>query len=255
MNTINKARLLQNRRWRIRKKVVGTAARPRLAVRFSTKHIYAQAINDDAGATLVFLSSLDAGLRKQKLKANLAGAKALTATAQAIERATQQLQAANALDIADARHKKLEEAAIDGIPAVVIDPRGDLANLLLAFPGLAAADFRPWLDADAARREGLSLDELAERTARKWRDGLAATGQSPERIGRFRDAVEMAVPVQLPARLETVAAFGETTGTATQPASAPSTDTTMAAFRNLVMAEASSHRSTNKATGKIRREA
>ena len=77
MNTINKARLLQNRRWRIRKKVVGTAARPRLAVRFSTKHIYAQAINDDAGATVVFLSSLDSGLRQQKLKANIAGAKAL----------------------------------------------------------------------------------------------------------------------------------------------------------------------------------
>lgn len=77
MNTITKARLLQNRRWRIRKKVGGTAARPRLAVRFSTKHIYAQAINDEAGTTLVFLSSLDAELRQQKLKANLAGAKAL----------------------------------------------------------------------------------------------------------------------------------------------------------------------------------
>ena len=77
MNTITKARLLQNRRWRIRKKVAGTSARPRLAVRFSTKHIYAQAINDDAGQTLVFLSSLDPELRKQKLKANIASAKAL----------------------------------------------------------------------------------------------------------------------------------------------------------------------------------
>jgi large subunit ribosomal protein L18 len=77
MNTIHKARLLQKRRWRIRKKVTGTAARPRLTVKFSTKHIYAQAINDEAGATLVFLSSLDADLRKQKLAANLAGAKAL----------------------------------------------------------------------------------------------------------------------------------------------------------------------------------
>jgi len=77
MNTINKARLLQNRRWRIRKKVVGSAERPRLAVRFTTKHIYAQAINEDAGTTLVFLSSLDASLRTQKLKANIAGAKAL----------------------------------------------------------------------------------------------------------------------------------------------------------------------------------
>lgn len=78
--TITKSRLLQNRRWRIRKKVVGTAARPRLAVRFTTKHVYAQAINDDAGTTLVFLSSLDADLRKQgKLGANIATAKTLGA--------------------------------------------------------------------------------------------------------------------------------------------------------------------------------
>ncbi|HEY1792418.1 MAG TPA: 50S ribosomal protein L18 [Opitutaceae bacterium] len=77
MNTVHKAILLQKRRWRIRKKVAGTAGRPRLSVRFSGKNIYAQAVNDDAGATLVFLSSLDAGLRKQKLKANIAGAKAL----------------------------------------------------------------------------------------------------------------------------------------------------------------------------------
>jgi len=77
MKTITKARLLQNRRWRIRKKVVGTAARPRLSVRFTGKHIYAQAIDDDAGRTLVFLSSLDADLRKQKLKANIPSAKAL----------------------------------------------------------------------------------------------------------------------------------------------------------------------------------
>ncbi len=75
--TVTKSRLLQNRRWRIRKKVTGTALRPRLAVRFTTKHVYAQAIDDDAGKTLVFLSSLDAELRKQKLKANIASAKAL----------------------------------------------------------------------------------------------------------------------------------------------------------------------------------
>lgn len=75
--TTTKARLLQNRRWRIRKKVKGTALRPRLAVRFTSKHVYAQAINDDAGTTLIFLSSLDPELRKQKLKANLASAKTL----------------------------------------------------------------------------------------------------------------------------------------------------------------------------------
>jgi large subunit ribosomal protein L18 len=77
MNTVHKAKLLQKRRWRIRKKVVGTAVRPRLSVKFSAKNIYAQAINDDAGTTLVFLSSLDADLRKQKLKANIASAKVL----------------------------------------------------------------------------------------------------------------------------------------------------------------------------------
>jgi large subunit ribosomal protein L18 len=77
MNNVQKAILLQKRRWRIRKKVAGTAARPRLSVKFSAKNIYAQAVNDDAGTTLVFLSSLDAKLRKQKLGANIAGAKVL----------------------------------------------------------------------------------------------------------------------------------------------------------------------------------
>ena len=75
--SINKDRLLQNRRWRIRKKVNGTAARPRLSVRFTAKHVYAQAIDDDASKTLVFLSSLDGELRKLNLKANLASAKIL----------------------------------------------------------------------------------------------------------------------------------------------------------------------------------
>ncbi len=73
----SKAILLQKRRWRIRKKVTGTAIRPRLAVRFTAKNVYAQAIDDDTGTTLVFLGSLDAELRKQKLKANVAGAKVL----------------------------------------------------------------------------------------------------------------------------------------------------------------------------------
>lgn len=77
MNTIRKAQLLQKRKWRIRKTVAGTAERPRLSVKFTTKHIYAQAINDDTGQTLAFLGTLDGELRKQKLAANLAGAKAL----------------------------------------------------------------------------------------------------------------------------------------------------------------------------------
>jgi len=77
MNTIKKAQLLQKRKWRIRKQVAGTAARPRLSVKFSSKHIYAQVINDDTGSTLTFLSSLDETLRKQNLKSNIVGAKGL----------------------------------------------------------------------------------------------------------------------------------------------------------------------------------
>jgi len=77
MNTVRKSLLLQKRRWRIRKKVSGTGVRPRLSVKFSAKHIYAQAVNDDTGATIVFLSSLDPELRKQKLHANLDGARKL----------------------------------------------------------------------------------------------------------------------------------------------------------------------------------
>ena len=73
-NTIRKAALLQKRKWRIRKTVVGTAARPRLSVKFSGKHIYTQAVDDDAGRTLVFLSTLDPEVRKQSAKGNVAGA-------------------------------------------------------------------------------------------------------------------------------------------------------------------------------------
>jgi hypothetical protein len=87
----------------------------------------------------------------------------------------------------------IEEAAIDGIPTLVIDPKGDLANVLLSFPNLAPTDFLPWLEPEAAKREGISLEELADRTAKKWTDGLAASGQSGERIRRLHEAAEMAV--------------------------------------------------------------
>ena len=65
--------LRQKRRWRIRKKVTGTAERPRLSVHFSNKHIYAQAIDDGEGKTLVFVSTMGKELREQKLKANADG--------------------------------------------------------------------------------------------------------------------------------------------------------------------------------------
>src|SRR5688500_15761940 len=59
----------------------------------------------------------------------------------------------------------LEEAALDGIPAIAIDPKGDLGNLLLAFPDLAPSDFRPWVDPTVAARKGITVDQLAELTA------------------------------------------------------------------------------------------
>lgn len=87
----------------------------------------------------------------------------------------------------------LEEAAIDGIPALVIDPKGDLGNLLLAFPSLMPSDFRPWVEPAEAARRGLTPDALAEQTADQWRRGLAAWGQDGARVARYRDAVDLAI--------------------------------------------------------------
>ncbi len=87
----------------------------------------------------------------------------------------------------------LEEAAIDGIPAICIDPKGDLGNLLLTFPELQGAQFRPWLEEADATRQGLTLDQLAEKSAQKWREGLAAWGQDGQRVQRFRDAVDLTI--------------------------------------------------------------
>ena len=87
----------------------------------------------------------------------------------------------------------LEEAAIDHIPALVIDPKGDLADLLLTFPELRPADFAPWVDPEAAARAGLTPEAFAAKEAETWRDGLARWDQSGERIARLRDAAEFAL--------------------------------------------------------------
>ena len=87
----------------------------------------------------------------------------------------------------------LEEAAIDGIPALIIDPKGDLGNLLLTFPQLRAEDFEPWIDPAEAARAGQSPHDFAARAAERWKAGLAEWGQTPERIQKFRDAVEVAI--------------------------------------------------------------
>ncbi len=87
----------------------------------------------------------------------------------------------------------LEEAAIDRIPVIAVDPKGDLGNLLLNFPGLQPADFRPWVDPAAATTAGLDLDEFAAQQARSWREGLRDWDQEPERIGRLAQTVDMAI--------------------------------------------------------------
>src|SRR5438045_8074081 len=87
----------------------------------------------------------------------------------------------------------LEEAAIDGIPAIVIDPKGDLANLLLTFPSLRPADFRPWINEDDARNQGVSPDDLAVRQSEAWRAVLADSGHSGERIQKLRDSADFAI--------------------------------------------------------------
>ncbi len=87
----------------------------------------------------------------------------------------------------------LEEAAIDGIPAIAIDPKGDLGNLLLAFPDLTPESFKPWVDPAEASRRGMTVDEFAAKTARQWKDGLAEWGEDGPRIQRFRDAVDIAI--------------------------------------------------------------
>jgi hypothetical protein len=87
----------------------------------------------------------------------------------------------------------LEEAAIDGVPAIVIDPKGDLSNLLLTFPDLRPGDFRPWINEQDAARKGLSPDEFAAAQAALWTKGLAEWGQDGARIARLRDAAEFEV--------------------------------------------------------------
>lgn len=87
----------------------------------------------------------------------------------------------------------LEEAALDGVPAIVIDPKGDLTNLLLTFPQLRPSDFRPWINEDDARQKGVTPEEYAAQQAELWKNGLAGWGQDGERIRRMRDAVDIAI--------------------------------------------------------------
>jgi phage host-nuclease inhibitor protein Gam len=87
----------------------------------------------------------------------------------------------------------LEEAIIDHVPAIAIDPKGDLSNLLLTFPELRGTDFAPWVDAGEAGKEGRTLAEFAEAQAALWKKGLADWGQDGARIARLRQSGEFRI--------------------------------------------------------------
>ena len=87
----------------------------------------------------------------------------------------------------------LEEAAIDGIPAIIIDPKGDLTNLLLTFPELKPEDFAPWVNEEDAQKKNLSTADYAAQQAEFWKKGLADWGQDGARIKRLRDAADFRI--------------------------------------------------------------
>src|SRR5512142_1673150 len=87
----------------------------------------------------------------------------------------------------------LEEAALQGIPSIIIDPKGDLTNLLLHFPNLAPGDFQPWIDPDLARRAGETLEQAALAASIAWRKGLEQWNIKQERLAALANAAVFAV--------------------------------------------------------------
>ncbi len=87
----------------------------------------------------------------------------------------------------------LEEAAMDKVPALIIDPKGDMTNLLLQFDNLSAEEFKPWVSPDDAARKGISLDEHGKATAEKWKNGLAEWGQSADRIKKLKETTDFTI--------------------------------------------------------------
>ncbi|NDJ85512.1 MAG: DUF87 domain-containing protein [Chloroflexi bacterium] len=87
----------------------------------------------------------------------------------------------------------LEEAILDGIPAIIIDPKGDITNLLLAFPDLHPQSFMPWINAGDAARAGLSVEEYAQDIAQRWREGLDSWGIGSQRIAAFKNSAHFGI--------------------------------------------------------------
>ncbi len=87
----------------------------------------------------------------------------------------------------------MEEAALNNLPAILIDPKGDITNLLLHFPELLPDDFEPWINKDDARRDGKTVEQAAADTAGMWKDGLAGWGIGSDRIQQLKDSVDRTI--------------------------------------------------------------
>ncbi len=87
----------------------------------------------------------------------------------------------------------LEEAVLDNIPALIIDPKGDITNLLLNFPDLQPTDFQPWVNVDDAQRAGMDLHAFAVDTAKRWSEGLSSWGIVPDRMKWLKLAAKYSV--------------------------------------------------------------
>lgn len=87
----------------------------------------------------------------------------------------------------------IEEALLNGISCLVIDPKGDMGNLALTFPDLRPADFEPWIDPGTAAKEGKTVSEMAADTAKMWKEGLASHGIDSERMRRLAEGSDITI--------------------------------------------------------------
>jgi hypothetical protein len=87
----------------------------------------------------------------------------------------------------------LEEALLDGVPAIILDPKGDITNLALMFPDLTPQDLLPWIAPEDAQMHELTLEAYAERMASTWRDERARWDITPERVRQMLDAGEVCI--------------------------------------------------------------
>ncbi|HEY5650118.1 MAG TPA: DUF87 domain-containing protein, partial [Acidimicrobiia bacterium] len=87
----------------------------------------------------------------------------------------------------------LEEALLDGVPCLVIDPKGDMGNLALSFPDFAPSDFRPWIDEAEAVRNGEDPDTVASITASTWQSGLKSWHIEPERLRQLNRSAAVTI--------------------------------------------------------------